>query len=64
MQHLPVTWQSYDSLNTMDGFNLDNLGVSYSFEEGMRWPNYLAGYAPEWHPYVEAIRHAIIAGQV
>ena len=30
----------------------------------MRWPDYLAGYAPEWHPYVEAIRHAIIEGKV
>jgi hypothetical protein len=64
MQHLPVTWQSYDTLETLEGFNLDNLGGSYSFKEGMRWLDYLAGYAPEWHPYVEAIRHAIIEGKV
>ena len=65
MQHLPVTWQSYDSIETLEGgFNLDDLGGSFDFKEGMRWPDYLAGYALEWHPYVEAIRHAIIEGQV
>lgn len=34
------------------------------FKAGMRWPDYLAGYDPAWHPYVEAIRLAIIEGQV
>jgi hypothetical protein len=51
-------------IDTLDGFNLDDLGGSFNFKEGMRWPAYLAGYAPTWHPYVEAIRHAIIEGQV
>ena len=64
MQHLPVTWQNYDSLETLEGVNLDDLGGSFDFKEGMRWPDYLAGYAPEWHPYLEAIRHAIIEGKV
>jgi hypothetical protein len=61
MQQLLVTWQSYDSLDTHEGgVNLDDLGGSYSFEKGMRWPDYVAGYAAEWQPYMEAIRHSII----
>jgi hypothetical protein len=64
MQYLPVTWLSYDALDTLDGFNLDNLGGSGDFKEGIRWPEYLTQYAAEWHLYVEAIRHAIIAGKV
>jgi hypothetical protein len=64
MQHFSVTWQSYDSLYTHEGFNLDDLGGSFSFEAGMRWPDYLAGYDAAWHPYVEAIRHAIVEGAV
>lgn len=61
MQHLAVIWQSYDSLVTREeGFNLDDLGGSHSFKEGMRWPDYVAGYDSEWHPYVEAIRQSII----
>jgi hypothetical protein len=65
MHYLPVTWQSHESLDTHEGgFNLDNLGGSYNFQEGMRWPDYLAGYAAEWHPYVEAIRQSILERQV
>jgi hypothetical protein len=61
MHPLSVTWQSYD---TLEGYNLDDLGGSVDFKEGMRWPDYLAGYETEWHPCVEAIWHAIIEGQV
>lgn len=65
MQYLPVTWQSHDNFDTHEGsFNLDNLGGSYSFKEGMRWPDFLASYAAEWHPYVEAIRQSILERQV
>lgn len=65
MQQLAVTWQSYDSFDTHEtGFNLDNLRGSYSFKERMRWPDYLAGFAAEWHPYVEAVRQSIVANNV
>ncbi|MFD2720175.1 hypothetical protein ACFST9_15735 [Hymenobacter monticola] len=61
MSHLTVTWHCYDSFSeNHPGFNLDNLGGSYSFKEGMRWPDYIAGYASEWYPYLEAIRQSII----
>ncbi|HEX8658312.1 MAG TPA: hypothetical protein VF690_12290 [Hymenobacter sp.] len=65
MQHLPVTWHRHESLDTHEGgFNLDDLGGRDDFREGMRWPHYLAGYAAEWHPYVEAIRQSIVADNV
>ena len=64
MQYLPVTWQSYDTLDTLEGFNLHDLGRSDDFTEGIRWPAYLTEYAAEWQSYLEAIRHAIIEGQV
>lgn len=64
MQPISVTWHSYDYLDTFEGFNLDNFGCSDSFKEGMRWPDYLAWYNAEWHPYIEAVRHAIVEGKV
>ncbi len=65
MQHLPVTWQNCESLAAnYSGFNLDDVGGDFAFEQGMRWPDYVAGYAAEWHPYLEAIRQSIIEGNV
>lgn len=59
---LTVTWQSYDSTADLPGFNLGNMGNGN--ETATNWPAYVADYAPEWHPHLEAIRHAIIANRV
>lgn len=65
MDNLIVTWQSYESLAAdHSGFNLDDLGSSSSFKEGMRWPDYRAGYDAEWHPYIEAVRQSIIKNEI
>lgn len=60
--HLSVTWQSYDSTADLPGFNLSDLSGSH--EAAANWPAYVADYAAEWHPHLEAIRQAILTTNV
>jgi hypothetical protein len=59
---LTVTWQSYDSTIDLPGFNLYDFGGGN--ETAPNWPAYIGDYAAEWHPYLEAIRQAIITNKV
>jgi hypothetical protein len=59
---LTVTWQGYDSTIDLPGFNLYDLGGGN--ETAPNWPAYIGDYAAEWHPYLEAIRQAIITNKV
>jgi hypothetical protein len=34
------------------------------FEEGMRWKELLEASAPDYHPYLEAIREAIVRDNI
>ncbi|MBJ6111836.1 hypothetical protein JAO73_22640 [Hymenobacter sp. BT523] len=63
MRPLTVTWQPYDRLATHDP-TLDLGGLGGFFKEGMRWPDYLEAYEPEWHAHLEAIRLSIVANRV
>lgn len=59
---LTVIWQSYDSTADLPGFNLSDLSSGH--EVAPNWPAYIADYAAEWHPHLEAIRQSIIENKV
>jgi hypothetical protein len=60
---LTVTWQSYDSITSdTPGFNLSDLGGPDDIDKD--WAAYVAQYATEWHPHLEAIRQSILALRV
>jgi hypothetical protein len=59
---LTVTWQSYDSITDLPGYNLSDFGGSKNIDAN--WLAYVAQYSAEWHPHLEAIRQSIIETQV
>lgn len=58
-----VAWGSYNG-DTPKGQSLGWLGGWFNFKEtGNRWKDYLKNFTPEAHPYLEAVRTAILERQ-
>ena len=54
---LTVSWQPWVDV-APTGYNLADLWDTEATVA--RWPEFLAQYAPEWHPDLEAVRRSVI----